>query len=238
MNAGMEFRFKVFASAGLAVLICLLTAYGKDYWLAKPFTQWNEPETTAMLTDSPWSRPVAIPGSYGGVATPRISEPGKLSGSTLPQTQGLGGTQAAKFYVRWYSSLRLRQGLGRMAQLRGGLSEADINRFLQQPVEDYAIAVSAPVMEPFLAATYENFKSKTYLLSRKDNTKKIGLKSYDSPKQRQDNFAVFFFPRTKDGKPTIDPADDEIIFETEIGTTKIRAVFKLSRMLVDGNLDL
>jgi len=238
MNASMKFRLKVFTSACLAVLLCLLTVYAKDYWLAKPFAQWNEPETTAMLTDSPWSRPVSIPGSFGGAATPRVSQPGQLSGSTLPQTRGLGGTEALKFYVRWYSSLKLRQGLGRMGQLRGGASEADVNSFLQQSMEDYAIAISAPMMEPFANATFESLKPKTFLLSRKDKSKRIELKSYSSPKQRQDNFAVFFFPRSLNGQPTIDPADDEIIFETEIGTTKIRANYKLSRMLVDGKLDL
>ncbi len=238
MNAGRKCRLKVLTASALAVLLCLLTVYAKDYWLAKPFTQWSEPEVTAMLTDSPWARPVAIQGSYGGAATPRISEPGTLSGSTLPQTRGLGGTEGLKFRVYWYSSLKLRQGLGRMGQLRGGLSETEINSFLQQPIEDYAIAISAPMMEPFANATYESLKPKTFLLSRKDKTKKVELKSYSSPKQRQDNFAVFFFPRSVNGQPTIDPADDEIIFETEIGTTKIRAVYKLARMLVDGQLDL
>lgn len=49
---------------------------------------------------------------------------------------------------------------------------------------------------------------------------------------------MFFFPRSLNGQPTIDPADDEIIFVTEIGSAKIRAVFKLERVMVNGKLDL
>jgi len=33
-------------------------------------------------------------------------------------------------------------------------------------------------------------------------------------------------------------ADDEAIFVSELGKLKIRAVFKLARMVVDGKLDM
>jgi len=192
-----------------------------------------------MVTDSPWCRPCAIPGNYGGSAAPRMSSGGMLSGSSLPQTGGgFGGTEAARFYVRWYSSLMVRQALGRLGQLRGGMSEAEVNQFLRQPMEDYAIAISAPVMDPFAGATYDSLKSKTVLFSKKNKSTRIELKSYSSPKGRVDGFAIFFFPRSLNGQPTLDPADDEIVFETEIGSAKIRAAFKLARMMVDGKLDL
>jgi hypothetical protein len=239
MNTGSKSYCRVFTSVGLAILFLLVSVFAKEYWQAKPFTQWNEQEATAMVTDSPWCRPCAIPGNYGGSAAPRVSEAGKLSGSSLPQIGGgFGGTEAARFYVRWYSSLMVRQALGRLAILRGGLSEAEVNQFLRQPIEDYAIAVSAPVMDPFVAATYDSLKSGTVLYSKKNKSTRIELKSYSSPKGRPDGFAVFFFPRSLNGQPTLDAADDEIVFETEIGSAKIRAAFKLARMMVDGKLDL
>jgi len=150
----------------------------------------------------------------------------------------MGGSEPIKFYVRWYSSLKVRQALGRLGQLRGALSEADVKRFLEQPMEDYVIAISTPVVDPFAKVTYDTLKAKTFLLSKKDKTKKIGLKGYASPKERSDNFAAFFFPRSLNGQPAVDPTDNEITFVTEIGSTKIRAVFKLARMMIADKLDL
>jgi hypothetical protein len=239
MNDGSKSFFRIITLVVLSVLFLLVSLLAKDYWQAKPYAKWNEQEATAMLTDSPWSRPCDIPGNYGNSSAPRMSEPGKLSGSSLPQIGGgFGGTAANKFYVRWYSSLVVRQALGRLGQLHGGMSEAQIDQFLKQSIEDYAIAVSAPVMDPFSAATFEGLKSKTVLFSKKNKSTRIELKSYDSPKGRADGFAVFYFPRSVNGQPTLGPDDDEMVFETEIGQAKIRASFKLARMMMGDRLDL
>jgi len=237
MNHGLNSFWKVPAFVGL-VLCWLWTVFAKDYWLEKPFTQWNERETMALLTDSPWSRPNTLSSSLAASSTPNVLKEGQLSGANIPSTSGMDASVPIKFYVRWYSSLKVRQALGRLGQLRGALSEADVKRFLEQPMEDYAIAISTPVVDPFAKVTHDILKAKTFLLSKKDKTKKIELKSYASPKERSDNFAVFFFPRSLNGQPAVDPTDDEITFVTEIGSTKIRAVFKLARMMIDGKLDL
>ncbi len=226
------------ALVGLWVLVSLLTPLAKDYWLEKPFNQWNEQEAQAMLTGSPWSRPSVIPGNYGGAGTPRFVNAGTGRSAGLSESQGLGGSDSMPFYVRWHSSMKVRQALCRLNQLKGGMSEAEIKQFLELPMPDHSIAISCQMMEPFAKATFESLKPKTFLLSKKDKSKKVELKSYSSPKERQDNFAVFYFPRTLNDKPTVEAADDEIIFVTEIGPTKFRAVFKLAKMLVDGKLDL
>ena len=223
---------------GLLVLASLLTPLAKDYWLEKPFNQWNEQEAQAMLTGSPWARPSVIPGNYGGAATPRFVNSGTGRSAGLSESGGLGGMDSIPLYVRWHSSLKIRQALCRLNQLKGGMSETEIKQFLGQSTPDYSVAISCQMMEPFAKATFESLKPKTFLLSKKDKSKKIELKSYTSPKERQDNFAVFYFPRTVNDKPTVEAADDEIIFVTEIGPAKFQAVFKLAKMMVDGNLDL
>ena len=136
----------------------------KEYWEEKAYSQWNEQEAMAMLTNSP--------------------------------------------------------------------------EFLKQPMPAFAICISCPVMEPFNSVVLDTLKAKTFLLSRKDKAQKIELKSYSPPKERQDNYAVFMFPRTLNDKPTVELADDEIIFVTETGPSKFRATFKLARKVVDGKLDL
>jgi hypothetical protein len=222
-----------------ALITPLLLVSGDDFWIEKPFSSWNERESLALLTDSPWSRANPIRGDYGGSATPSVINPaqGRSSGG-LRDTQGLGGSNTIPLYVRWHSSLKVRQALARYTQLHGGLTETEIQQFLAQPMQDYNIAISSPAMTIFKDANMETLQPKTFLTSKKDKSKKIPLLRYSSPAERQDNFAVFIFPREMDGKPTVELSDDEMIFTTQVGSTKIRAVFKLARMVVDGKLDL
>jgi hypothetical protein len=224
--------------SGTAVVLFLAIALAKDFWIAKPYSSWNEQEAMAILMDSPWSRPSPLPGNYGGRSTPSVIQMGQgRTNADVAQTQGLGGSNTIPLYVRWHSSLKVRQALARINQLRGLLSDAEAERFLAQSSPDIQIAISCPVMEPFAKATMETLAPKTFLTSKKDKSKKIVMKGYSSPKERQDEFAVFLFPREVDGKPAIEPADDEIVFTTKIEKAEIRAAFRLSRMMIDGQLD-
>jgi hypothetical protein len=126
----------------------------------------------------------------------------------------------------------------RIGMLRGNLTEQMANEFLQQPMPDYVISISSPMMEPFNQVTYETIKLKTFLLSKKDKAKKIELKSYSPPKERTDGMAIFNFPRTINGTPSVELSDDEMIFVTQLGPTKFQANFKLGKMMVGDKLDL
>ena len=126
----------------------------------------------------------------------------------------------------------------RLGMLHGNITEAKAQEILKQDMLDYAICISCRVMEPFNSVNLDLLKPKTFLLSKKDKNKKIELKSYSPPREGLDNPAVFMFPRTLDGRPTVELADDEITFVTELGTNTFRGTFKLARMVVNGNLDL
>jgi hypothetical protein len=223
----------------LFVLTSSWTFFAKEFWESKAYQQWNEQEAMAMLANSPWTRPTVLPGNYGGIATPRVATLGGTnSGGDLAKSQGFGGSDSVPLYIRWFSSTKVREAMCRMTQLRGALTEEQAAQFLKQPMPDYVIGISSPGIEPFNQLTFDTVKSATFLLSKKDKSKKIELKSYVPPKDRQDNFAVYMFPKSIDGKPTVELADDEIIFVTQVGKSKIQVNFKLTRMMVDGNLDL
>ena len=238
-NENRARRFAGIALLSLLLPIAMLMA--KDFWEQKNYTKWNENECMALLTESPWARTQMIPGNYT-TATPRMMDASKGktagSGGSLMDTQGLGGSDSIPFYVRWYSSVRIRQGMGRLAQFRSHMTDEQINQIISAPMPDYQVGIVGRSMGIFDAANLEMIKGKTFLLSKQDKTKKIELKNYTPPKERPDGVAMFIFPRTADGKPVIEAADDEIIFVTEIGKLKVRAVFKLAKMMVDGNLDM
>jgi hypothetical protein len=141
-------------------------------------------------------------------------------------------------YIRWHSSLKVRQAIARLGLLRKVYSEEMANQFIDQAMPDIVISISGSNMAPFEKLTLEEVQPKTFLLSKKDKNKKVPLKSVMSSKETQDGSALYLFPRQQEGNPSIDPADDEIYFVTEVGKTKIRAVFKLVAMMTAGNMDI
>ncbi len=221
--------------------LCIIAAasalmlFGAEFWIKKPYSKWNEQEALTLLRNSPWSYTTSIPGNYAGSSVPTMMGGGVRATAT---TGGLGGSNSVPMYVRWHSSLKIRQALARLNQLQGTLSEPEIQQYLAQPMPDYAIAVSCPNSEPFEAATFESLSPHTFLGSKKNKQKRIGLKAYSPPKMQGGSFALFMFPRDHDGKPTVELADEEIVFATQIGKMKIRAPSKLARMIVDGAPDL
>jgi len=226
-----------------ALLGFSLTLWAKEYWERKPYNEWNEQEAMAMLTHSPWSQTSTISQNYAGSSPPGSFNPdgGFGAGPTSSDrgmTSQVGVGNLIPLHIRWCSSQRVRQAMARLQQLHGNLTEATAQESLEQDMPDYAISISCGVMQPFNTVTLDTLKLKTFLLSKKDKLKKIGLKSYSPPQEQHSNLAIFVFPRSLDGKATVELADDEITFVTELGTTKFKGTFKLARMVVDGNLDL
>ncbi len=226
----------------LAILVGGLCAVilAKDFWLEKPFTKWSESEALMLTSNSPWAKTLNVPGDYGGAFVPRFvtGGPGSAQAPNLGTTQGRGGSNSTQLYIRLYSATTMRQAIARLSLLRKLSSEGVVQQFIEQPMPDLLISISGPVMEPFEGKTLQDLKPVTFLLSKGDKNKKIELKDYQSPKQTQDGSALYIFPRLINEAPSLGLADDEAIFVSELGKLKIRAVFKLERMVVDGKLDL
>jgi len=232
---------------GLGVLAFLLTwmmltVWAKDFWKEKPFTKWNESEALMMLSNSPWAKTQTVPGDYGKAFLPRFIDTSTAGGAVrtppLAPTQGYGGDNSTPLYIRWHSSIMIRQAIGQLGLLRKVYSEESARHFIEQPMPDLVVSISGPVMEPFEALSLEDLKPITFLLSKTDKGKKTGLREYLSPKQTKDGSALFLFPRLVDGAPCVVAADDEAQFVTRVGKLKIQAVFKLAQMSVSGKLDI
>jgi hypothetical protein len=217
-----------------------VTTLAKDFRQEKPFTQWSESEALMLVSSSPWAKTLNVSGDYGGAFVPRFigGQPGSAQAPNLGSTQGHGGVNSTQLYIRVYSATRTREAVARLSLLRKLSSEEVALRFIEQPMPDLLISISGAVMEPFEKKSLQDLKPVTFLLSRTDKNKKIELKDCQSPKQTQDGSALYIFPRLINDAPCLDLADDETIFVSELGKLKIRAVFKLARMVVDGKLDL
>ena len=234
------------------VLLFTLSVWAKDFWEEKPFTQWDEKQSLSLLSDSPWSRTqTVLSGTLKGKSSsgesfgnrtadlPRIARPGENSGADLARSGiNFSGTESIPVYVRWYSSTRVRQALGRLGQLKNNAPEAEVKKFVEEPKEDYLISIVAPLMDAFDQASLESLQGKTFLVSKKNSSKKLMLKSYTAPKDRNDGIALFSFSRTLEGKPAFEPSDEEVQFVTELGKLGIKVSFKLAKMMTDQKLDL
>lgn len=226
------------------------TVLAKDFWEDKPFTQWSQQEAMKLLSESPWARTQTVmAGTMSGAqqqsnsdrvkSLPRVGSAGSNSGAGLSQTGvSFGAGDSVPLFVRWHSSVRIRQGLGRLGQIQQNVPEAEIKKFVEAPVEDYQIAVTGPLLDALNQLSVSQLQEKTFLTSKKNKAKKIPLKSYAAPKDRQDGVALFSFSRTVDGNPAFNADDEEVEFATQAGKITIKASFKLAKMINDGKLDL
>ena len=150
-----------------------------------------------------------------------------------------GAGDSVLLFVRWHSSTRIRQALGRLGQLlQQNVPEAEVRKFAAATVEDYQIAVTGPMLDAFNQLSLASFQEKTFLTSKKNKAKKIALKKYEAPKDRQDGVALFSFPRRADGMPGFIAEDDEVEFVAQAGKINLKASFRLAKMMSDAKPDL
>ncbi len=227
--------------ATLLFLGVVLRVAARDFWEAKPFTAWNEPEAMKMLSESPWARTLTV---LGGTLAPahaanRVTDLPSLSTTGAGRGTGAGqagsgyghGGDSVPLYISWFSSGRIRQALGRLAQIRNHAPESEVKKFVEQPSKDYQIAISGPMLEPFNSLALADFKPKTFLSSKKDKSKILPLKNYVAPNQRSDGMAVFFFERHLNGKPAFGLEDQEVEFAAQGRKIVLKASFKLAKMM-------
>jgi hypothetical protein len=242
-------RYRQAGLLATVLFLCVaLKLAAKDFWEEKPFTEWNEQEAMKLLSASPWSRTLTVLGGTLAPAQaanrvtdlPTLSGTGAGRGTAIGQAgSGLGtGGDSVSLYVSWFSSGRIRQALGRLAQIRNHAPETEVRKFVEQPSEDYEICVAGPALEAFNSLSLADFKPKTVLVSKKDKSKALPLKGYVAPKERSDGMAVFSFERLLNGKPAFGLEDQEVEFVAHGKKVVLKASFKLAKMTIAGNLDL
>jgi len=232
-----------------------------ESWEKKTYTEWTASEALNLLMDSPWSKIAIVqdnPASLGTEQVPMALSNRRLPGEKCPCCGPQGNAGAASnsdllgeksatgpvpirqviyFSVLFFSSVRVRQALARLAQINGESVPPQTLNLLHSPLADYAIAVAGPFTGAFQNKSLESIKASTYLRSRKRPGVKFELREFISPNQRTDGMALFIFPRGAKGSSPFDAADEQVEFTTGEGRYKIVASFKIDKMIVDGALD-
>src|SRR6516164_9654881 len=68
-----------------------MSLFGADFWVSKPFAEWNEKDAQKMLENSPWARPVSI--ATGDPDVGRSAGGGRRGsrGDDMSASSGTGG---------------------------------------------------------------------------------------------------------------------------------------------------
>ena len=150
-----------------------------------------------------------------------------------------GARRAAERYrVFWYSSLRVRQSIGRLRQLRGLDLKEQMKALHGQSRRHHIIAVAGSVSRFYRRATLEEIEGKTFLLAGKRKPKKIAPVQFVGPETLRFPMALFLFPRVTEAGRSLERRDGEARFISRQGPLKVKTSFKLKKMITDGKLDL
>ena len=246
------------------VLGIVSPAMGQKY-LQKPFTEWTVDEVKKILNEAPWADQYQSERGLAASTmqqSAREAADNNISGSNRGN---LGrGDIPAPVIIQLYSALPVRQAQVRAWQLGAKYDkmnpeekakfDASKANTLNCPLcKDYYIVKLTKMKDSsgavddgiFQTMTLENFKGKVWLGS--DKGERLELFQFTPPKGAGEP-AVFFFKRNReDGSPFFTPTDKEIkfLFANELRASSSNAYFylipasfsfKVSKMIVDGNL--
>ena len=245
-------RFLVAATVLLAV-----NAWADDPW-QKPYKQWDAQDVRKILNDSPWSKPVAIereekkrgleaPAGAPTVAgAPGVEEDEDEDEDKDKDEAREGGKKEkkkdeVKFLVRWVSSRTLREASVRGLVLQGKIAEAEADKNLPPPAEDYELALVGIDMSSFQKANESTLQSKTYLTVKKAK-EKIAASQVEIVRGadgKRINAIIFHFPKKNAaGQAGVAADERELKLVIRNGATEIKVSFDPQKMVDPLGMDL
>jgi hypothetical protein len=154
-------------------------------------------------------------GGYGG---------GDTSGASIPQ---------AEFAIYWMSSRTMRAALGQRQVLHAGRDAAEVQKFVEQPLDEYEIVVQGRDMTPFVNNDEKFFQSSAFLEIKKSKEKvppsHVTLERGANGKTVTGAF--FYFPKkTASGENEIAPDEKSVQFTVSLGKSTLKAEFDPRKM--------
>lgn len=237
-----------------ACLLFVIWAYAgpKDFWEAKPYTDWTAKEVDRILRSdkSPWTRTLLPLTASSSVSIGSTSDSGgggggggRGGGGRGGGTSGGGGGTAAgpsdEIIMNW-NARPIREAMARDAMLRRPeLAKAQLDAILNYKPENLEMLVTGLSLGRGRGGNAEadmaKFKEDTFL--QKKNQEKILLMDVVMPRG-QGLPITLKFARVTDGKPTLTPGDKEVTLQIRIGDKKYKYNFKLADMMVGDKLEI
>jgi len=174
------------------------------------------------------------PGGGGGAGGGGIGRSGRSGGGGGGGGQGLGMPPPMSLYVRWFSSIPIKQAMVRSRYGDEVATAKDAIDYLARQEKFYVVTVAGLPgrMAGMFQQNPDALKQST-MLKRK---KKEPIKPEDIQTQAQQELANFFFMFPKTDAITIDDKEVEFIMKTE--RFEVKRKFKLKNMVFNGELSL
>jgi hypothetical protein len=193
-------------------------------------------------------------GSYGGSPQPPSGSSAQPAGgggggggmkgggqggapSGAPQGGGGGGdapsVPQANYAVYWMSSRTMRAAFGRQQVLHSGKDEAEIEKLVDQPTEEYQVAIQGRDMTPFTTNDEAFFQAHSWLEMKKTKEKVPASKvSFQRGADGKAINAVFFvFPKkSTNGEATIAADEKGVSFICTLGKSTLKTDFDPRKM--------
>ena len=242
----MHTRIRFLASI---LLLAALAWAGGDTWITKPYTEWTKFEAEAILSDSPWAKPVRVipswePDKESNVAYQPTFNRNVMSAATGKRDENkvrIDNFIGVVFYVVWNSATTARQATVRGALLSGQITPDVADQILAQQPEGYEVRISGNDMKPFTLIDENELRENTYLQPKKLGTK-LGPERIKFSRNLEGTLVqdvTFVFPKQDaSGKPTISPDESKVDFSCKIGKTVLKATFDPRKMTGPKGRDL
>lgn len=232
-------------AAIIFALLLALPLWAGDPWKDKSYKDWDEKDVRKILNDSPWSKKIQV----GGGIHPSLEPPegganvagggGEGGGEDEDEAKGASNEkededEAAVFLVRWASSRTIREAWVRGQVLGGRIPQADIEKRLPPPNDDYQLILFGPKMSLFEKSDEAALKARTYLSTKKSKQKVASsqVEIVRSSDGKKINGLIFHFPKQAGpGQPLITSDEKELKFVTRAGDAEIKASFDPQKMV-------
>jgi hypothetical protein len=246
-----------FALTAILAVAAIVWAGGEP-WKTKPFAQWTDKDVQDVLQNSPWSKAnIQAQGAWHPEGTTQASgsigmagsssDTSHISAGAAPDQQGGAQKNAsaaaadAVYTIYWWSSRTIRAASTRRAVLKGTMTQADADKAVATPPDDYMILIQGTNMVIFQQRGEQAFQSAANIQLKKNKqklspSKVVFLKGPDGTTVTS---AIFYFPKKgSNGEPTISSDEKEIDFYLQIGGSKIFTNFDAKKMADNQGEDL
>ena len=232
---------------GILLLASLVWA-SEEPWRTKPYREWNAEDLNAILSDSPWARPLRVIPTWQGEATsnadPQLAFNRDVravgSGKRTEDKPLIEGFRGVTFFIVWNSAKTVRQAYLRASVLRGEITEDKMAEMLAYEPEDYEISVTGQDMTPFSLVDDAELKENAELVTSKTKVKlsPSRLRFRRNMEGTEVHEVIFQFPKkTPGGKPFLEPVDQSVDFTCKVGKNILKARFDLPKMVGAKGLD-
>ena len=247
--------------SSLLVLLCAACAWGADFWITKPFTDWNDKEVQKVISDSPWTGKVTMSGGLslaapetggggggrggGGRGGGRSSGPQGDGANADPGVAGTGGGGGGDFgggggggvsvTLLWQTALPVRQALAKRQYGAEAGTSPEAKAKLDRVEQVYVLTMLG--VPGFALAAAQGDKRAALLESTMLTVNgKPPLKATDVQVSggRGSSTVSFLFPKTT----TFTADEKDLEFVSKFGSSTIKHKFKLKEMVFNGKVEM